>query len=49
MALYAGDWRSLMNCETIKGLCNEYTNLSQADVEILEVMALQIPYTAELR
>lgn len=37
-----------MKYETIKRLCNEYTNLSQADVEILEAMALQIPYTAEL-
>ena len=37
-----------MNCQTIKGLCKEYTNLSQADVEILEAMALQIPCTAEL-
>lgn len=37
-----------MNRQTIKGLCKEYTNLSQADVEILEEMALQIPCTAEL-
>jgi len=37
-----------MNCENIKRLCNKYTNLSQADVEILEAMALQMPYTAEL-
>ena len=37
-----------MNCETIKGLCHQYTNLSQTDVELLEAMAIQIPYTAEL-
>ncbi|HBW37539.1 sensor histidine kinase [Desulfosporosinus sp. BICA1-9] len=37
-----------MNCETIKRLCNKYTNLSQTDVETLEAMALQIPCTAEL-
>jgi len=37
-----------MNCETIKGLCDQYTNLSQADIEIIQAMALQIPYTAEL-
>lgn len=48
MALCACDWRRLMNCKTIRGLCNAYTNLTQADVEILEAMALQIPYTAEL-
>lgn len=37
-----------MNSGTIRGLCQEYTNLSQADVEILEDMALQIPFTSEL-
>lgn len=37
-----------MSCETIKALCNQYTNLSQTDVELIEAMALQIPYTAEL-
>ena len=37
-----------MICQTIKGLCNEYTNLNQTDIEILEAMAIQIPYTAEL-
>lgn len=37
-----------MNYQTIKGLCDEYTNLSQTDVKIIETIALQIPYTAEL-
>lgn len=37
-----------MNYETIKELCYEYTNLTHADIDILEAMALQLPYTAEL-
>ncbi len=37
-----------MKCVTIKGLCLEYTNLTEADIEVLESMALQIPYTAEM-
>ncbi|MDR3543221.1 MAG: PAS domain-containing sensor histidine kinase [Desulfosporosinus sp.] len=37
-----------MNCVSIKGLCLEYTNLTVADIEVLEAMALQIPYTAEM-
>jgi len=37
-----------MNCVTIKGLCLEYTNLTEEDIKILETMALQIPHTAEM-
>ena len=37
-----------MDCKTVKGLCIEYTNLAESDIEILEAMALQIPYTAEM-
>jgi len=37
-----------MNCEAVKSLCIRYTNLSQDDVDILQAMALQIPYMAEL-
>jgi len=37
-----------MDCETVKGLCIKYTNLNDADIKVLEAMALQIPYTAEM-
>ncbi|WP_040411894.1 sensor histidine kinase [Desulfosporosinus sp. OT] len=37
-----------MNCETVKRLCIEYTNLNEVDIEVLETLALQIPYTAEI-
>jgi len=37
-----------MNCATIKDLCLEFTNLTKTDIECLEAMALQIPYTAEI-
>ncbi|MDR3601065.1 MAG: histidine kinase N-terminal domain-containing protein [Desulfosporosinus sp.] len=37
-----------MNCQAVKELCTEHTNLSEADIELLEAMALQIPYTAEM-
>lgn len=37
-----------MNCQTIIGLCTEYTNLTDADILILETMASQITYMAEL-
>jgi two-component sensor histidine kinase len=37
-----------MDCQTVKGLCLKYTNLPQSDIELLEAMALQIPYTAEI-
>ena len=37
-----------MDCEAVRALCLEYTNLVESDIELLEVMALQIPYTAEM-
>ncbi|HWQ43797.1 MAG TPA: PAS domain-containing sensor histidine kinase [Desulfosporosinus sp.] len=37
-----------MNREIFKGLCIEYTNLNDVDIKVLEAMALQIPYTAEM-
>ncbi|HEY8910440.1 MAG TPA: sensor histidine kinase [Desulfosporosinus sp.] len=37
-----------MNDATIKSLCLEYTNLTATDIEVLEAMALQIPFTAEM-
>ena len=37
-----------MDCKTIKDLCYEYTNLGDADIDILETMASQIPYTSDL-
>jgi Signal transduction histidine kinase len=37
-----------MDRKTIKELCLEYTNLSASDIEKLETMASQIPYTSEL-
>lgn len=37
-----------MNCQTVKGLCIQHTNLNEVDIAVLEAMALQIPYTAEM-
>jgi two-component sensor histidine kinase len=37
-----------MNLEIIKELCLKYTNLTDEDIGILEAMAIQIPYTAEM-
>ncbi|MDQ7092428.1 sensor histidine kinase [Desulfosporosinus sp. PR] len=37
-----------MSGEIIKRLCSGYTNLTEADVQILETLASQIPYMAEL-
>ena len=37
-----------MNCQTVKRLCIQHTNLNEVDIAVLEAMALQIPYTAEM-